>query len=303
MKQSKIAIIGAGVVGSTTAYALMLRNLASKLIIVDIQEIKCKGEVDDLSDAIPFSNTSEIVMGTLQEAGQADIAIITSGIPQKPGQTRIDLLKTNYEVIKNVINGMKPLNPELIIIMVTNPTDILTYFAQQISGLPRNQVFGSGTLLDTQRLRNLISQKINIAQQSIHLYVLGEHGDSQFVAWSSANIADTPILGFPNLNKDTLITMADKAKHKAYDIIQCKGSTAFGISACITAYCQNILFNSERVTPVSCYIKEFDVCLSMPAVLGKSGVEQILMPPLNDEEKTQLQNSVNVLRKYIQELE
>ena len=130
------------------------------------------------------------------------------------------------------------------------------------------------------------------------MYVLGEHGDSQFVAWSSGNIADIPILDFPNLSKKELIRMADTAKHKWLDIVECKGSTAFGISACISAYCQNIIFDTKRVTPVSCYIEEFDVYLSMPAVLGKHGIEQILTPPLNNEETLQLQNSVNILKKY-----
>lgn len=302
MKQSKIAIIGAGAVGSTTAYTLMMRNLASKIILVDVNDAKCMGEVYDLSDAIPFSNNCEILMGDLQEAGKADIAIITAGMPQKPGQSRIDLLNTNYAIINSVIHGMKPLNPKLIIIMVTNPVDILTYIAQQISGLPKNQVFGSGTLLDTQRLRHLISNKTNIAEQSIHMYVLGEHGDSQIAALSCANIAGIPILDFPQLNKEALQEMANKAKHKAYEIIESKGSTAFGISACISAYCQNIIFNTKRVTPVSCYLESFGVYLSMPAVLGKNGIEQILIPRLSTEENLQLQQSAHILKEYIQQL-
>lgn len=302
MKQSKIAIIGAGVVGSTIAYTLMIRNLASKIILIDTQDIKCKGEVFDLADAISFSNTSEISMGSLQEAGQVDIAIITSGIPQKPGQSRIELLNTNYEVIKNVIGHMKPLNPELIIIMVTNPVDILTYATQKISGLPKNQVFGSGTLLDTQRLRGFISQKIKISQQSIHLNILGEHGDSQFVAWSSGSIGGISILDYPNLDKNELEKMAILAKNKAYDIIQCKGSTAFGVAATVSAYCQNILFDTKRITPVSCYSKDFDVCMSMPVVLGRQGIEQLLMPSLNDKEKLHLQETAHVLKDHIKQL-
>lgn len=302
MTQSKIAIIGAGIVGSTTAYTLMLRNVASEIILIDIQDIKCKGEVDDLSDTLSFSQTADVVVGTLQQAGQADIVIITAGIAQKPGQSRIDLLHTNYKVITDVINGMKPLNPELVIIMVTNPVDILTYTAQRVSGLPKNQVFGSGTFLDTQRLRHEVSSTINVAEQSIHLYVLGEHGDSSFAAWSCATVAGVPLLHYPNITHAQLEAMATRAQRKAYDIIECKGSTAFGIAACVSAYCQNILGDAQRVTPVSCYVPEFDVCLSVPVVLGKRGVEQVVMPELDAQEKRKLQESAAVVKKHIEEL-
>jgi L-lactate dehydrogenase len=303
MKQAKIAIIGAGVVGSTTAYTLMLRNIAAEIILIDIQDIKCRGEVEDLSDTLSFSTTSKVSMGTLQQAGQADIVIITAGIAQKPGQSRVDLLRTNYKIVTDIIAGMKPLRSDLIIIMVSNPVDILTYGVQQIAGLPKNQIFGSGTMLDTQRLRHIIRETVNITEQSIHLYVLGEHGDSQFVAWSSATIAGKPILDFPGLTQTALDAMAEQAKHKAYDIIECKGSTAFGIASCVSAYCQNIVSDAQRVTPISCYMKDFDVCLSMPVVLGSRGVEQICMPPLNAHEQQQLRASAATIKKYIQELQ
>jgi L-lactate dehydrogenase len=302
MKPSKIAIVGAGVVGSTTAYSLIMSNIASEIILVDINQKKCKGEVFDLSDAISFSSTSKVQIGTLQDAGKADITIISAGIAQKPGQTRTELLNTNVEVVKNVINQMKPLNSDLIIIMVTNPVDILTYIAQQISGLPKSQVFGSGTMLDTQRLRDLIGKKINISQRSIHLYVLGEHGDSQFVSWSSGTIAGIDILNFSNLNKNELFELANISKRKAYDIIDCKGSTAFGVASCVSAYCQNILFNTKRVVPVSCFIEEFDVCMSMPAVLSFKGIEKILIPNFNDEEQLNLKKTIKSLKDYLEEV-
>lgn len=299
MNKSKIAIIGAGNVGATTAYSLMMKNIASKIILIDINEVKCKGEVYDLCDALSFSNTSQVIAGNLKEAGQSDIAIISAGIPQKPGQSRIDLLNINIKIIKDIINGMQPLNPELIIIVVTNPVDILTFVIQQISGLPKNQVFGSGTLLDTQRLRGLISDKVKIAQQSIHVYILGEHGDSQFTAWSNATIAGRGIIDFKNLNIEKLEYMANSAKLKAYEIINCKGSTSFGISACVSAYCQNIVFDTKRITPISCYIKELDVCMSMPAVLGSKGIEQILIPSFNQQEILKLHDSANKLKKLL----
>lgn len=299
MKQPKIAIIGAGAVGSTTAYTLMMRNIASKIILVDISDSKCKGEVADLTDALAFSKTSEIEQGNLHDAGRADIAIITAGIPQKSGQSRRELLDVNSEIIENVINGMKPLNPELIIIMVTNPVDILTFIAQKISGLPRNQIFGSGTLLDTNRLLYLISNKVGISQKSIQAFVLGEHGDSQFVAWSSAHIAGIPLLNFPGLSTLELHRMAGIAKNKVYDIIAAKGSTAFGVASCVSAYCESIIGDTKTVIPVSCYIEKYDFCMNMPAVIGKEGIKQILIPSLNDEEHAQLHNSAHIFKKYL----
>lgn len=302
MYKSKIAIIGAGNVGATTAYSLMMRNIVSKIILVDINETKCKGEVYDLSDALAFSETSEITIGNLKEAGQADIVILSAGIAQKPGQSRIDLLNTNIKILKEIIKGMGPLNPEIIIIVVTNPVDILTFVIQKISGLPKNQIFGSGTFLDTQRLRDLISKKVKVSQQSIHVYILGEHGDSQFPVWSNATIAEIPLLNFKNLNLVELEKMANLAKLKAYDIISCKGSTSFGISSCVSAYCQNIIFDSKKIMPVSCYIEEFDVCMSMPVVLGNKGIEQILFPLFDRQETLKLQNSANILKNILKSL-
>ena len=300
MKESHIAVIGAGVVGATTAYALMLKNVASKITLVDIQDIKCKGEVEDLSDVLSFSNTSEIVMGTLKDAGQADIAIITAGIAQKPGQSRTELLKTNYAVIQNVIQGMQPLHKDLIIIVVTNPVDVLTYWVQKFSQLPKNQIFGSGTLLDSQRLRENIGKVVGVAQQSVHIYVLGEHGDSQFVAWSSGMIAGVPLATFKECEQKALEKMAEKSMRKAYDIIECKGSTAFGVASCVTAYCQNIVFDTKRVLPVSCYLEKYDVCVSMPVVMGLGGVERIIEPSLNEQEKEYLKRSINNVKFSLQ---
>lgn len=299
MKQSTIAIVGAGVVGSTTAYTLMMHNLASEILLVDIHDIKCKGEVYDLSDALSFSSTATIKQASLAQAGQANIAIITAGIAQKPGQSRVDLLRTNHAVITSVIEGMKPLNKDLIIIVVTNPIDILTYVVQEISGLPRNQIFGSGTMLDTQRLRNLISTHIQVAEESIHVHVLGEHGDSQFVAWSSGHIAGISLADYPGLDMQILQQFSEQTKAKAYDIIACKGSTAFGVASCIAAYCTNILFNTNRITTVSNYVSEYNLCLSTPAPLGASGVLYSIIPPLNIQEKTLLDLSAKTVQEQL----
>lgn len=302
MKQSTVAIIGAGTVGANIAYTLITHNFVSTIIMVDCDNKRCQGEIEDLSNALPFVGNATIINGTLAQAALADIIIIAAGVPQKPGQTRLELLTTNTQVVTSIIKGLQPLNPQSIIIVVTNPVDILTRLVQELSGLPRNQIFGSGTLLDTQRLRGIIGKKIDIDPRSIHVFIIGEHGDSQCVAWSSAQIAGIPIAQFPELTQESLEAMAQQARQKAYDIIACKGSTSFGIAACVSAYCQNILFDQKRIVPVSCFVNAFEVCFSMPAVLGKNGIERIIPLPLHNDELRKLTQSAEILQKSYQEI-
>lgn len=300
MKHSKIAIIGAGIVGSTTAYALILKKLTAEIILVDINETRCHGEILDLSDAISFNGTALVRAGTAHDAAQADIIIIAAGKAQKPGDTRRDLLETNKAIIADIFTAIKPINSQAIVIMVTNPLDPLTLLAQSLSGLPYNQVFGTGTFLDALRLHGIIAQKINIAPKSINAYILGEHGDSQFVAWSSAEIAGIPIADYQGIEKKDLEQFAQQVKDKAYDIIACKGSTSFGIATCIATMCEAIIFNQKIIIPLSTYIKEHKIYLSMPAVLGENGIEDILTIPLNDNEQQKLIYCVQQLQNLLQ---
>lgn len=297
MQQSKIAIIGAGAVGSTTAYALVMRGIASHIMLVDLNEKRCQGEVQDLFDAAAIQGITDVTMGTLKGAGQANIIIIAAGVPQKPGQTRLELLQTNHKVIGSIVEGMKPFKKDAIIIVVTNPVDILTRYVQEISGLPRTQVFGSGTFLDTQRLRGFIGKRLDINPSSIHAYVLGEHGDSQFVAWSTAHIGGAPVAQFTELPQAELEAIAVKARRKAYEIIECKGFTSFSVAACVATYCYDILADAKRVVPVSCFIDSLGVCLSMPAVLGRNGIQEVMQEPLNTQEQKQLAASAEVLKQ------
>ena len=299
MKHKKIAIIGAGAVGSTTAYALMFKNIIAEIILVDIDEKRCLGEILDLSDALSFCGTSKIRSGTAQDAAQADIIIISAGMRQRPGQTRIELTSINRSIISTVLEQIRPISLHAIIIMVTNPVDILTLDAQKFSGLPRNQVFGSGTFLDTQRLCGILAKKLNIAEQSIDAYILGEHGDTQFPAWSSAHIANIPLLSFPSVNQENLNQAAEETRKKAYEIVDCKGATHYGIAACVATMCQAIIFNQKLAMPLSCYIPSFEVCLSMPAILGENGIEQILPIPLNEKEQQQLAHSAEFLQQSL----
>ncbi len=299
MKHSKIVIIGAGSVGSTTAYALALKNIAAEIILVDIDETRCHGEILDLSDSLAFDGTSKIRSGSATDAAQADIIIIAAGKAQKPGETRRDLLYINKKIIIDIFTTIKPINPTAIIIMVTNPVDVLTALAQSLSGLPLNQVFGTGTFLDTLRLRGIIAEKINISRESIQAYVLGEHGDSQVVAWSSAKIAGTPVAELSSMEQKDCEIIGQKVKDTAYEIIKCKGSTHFGIATSVAAICHAIVFDQKLVIPLSTYIKEYDTVFSMPVILGENGIEKIISIPLDIAEQEKLKNSAQELKRIM----
>ena len=297
MKTPKIAIIGAGSVGTTTAYALILQNTAAEIILVDVNEVRCRGEILDLSDVLPFSQTTLVHTGSMADAGQADIIIIAAGARQKQGQSRLDLLETNKKVIASIIRSMQPIAPNTIIIMVSNPLDILTLHAQNLAGLPRSQIFGTGTFLDSLRLRELIAQRIGVAQSSIHAYILGEHGDSQFPAWSLAHVDGLSLSSFAQLTQEVLDSIAQQARDKAYEIISCKDATFFGIATCVTKMCHAILFDQKLILPLSVYQEKMGVCMSMPVVLGKSGIEKQLDVVLSPDEQQKLERSAEALRK------
>jgi L-lactate dehydrogenase len=300
MKQTKIAIIGAGAVGSTTAYALMLRNVAAEIHLVDVNETRCKGEVFDLSDVLSFSETSKIQTSSLEHVRDSDIIILAAGLPQKSGQSRRELINTNKKIALDIVSGLKPLNTDSIIIVVTNPVDAITYFVHHALSLPAGHIFGTGTFLDSQRVRGEIAKKIAIAEESIHAYILGEHGDSQIAAWSSAHIAGVPLLKFPGITQKDLDAFAQATRTKVYDIIQCKGATFFGITACVAALCEDIVFDQKRIAPVSVFNEKLGVCLSLPAVIGRNGAEKIMPIPLNDMEQQGLLESVQSLKKTIE---
>ena len=299
MKHSKIAIIGAGFVGSTTAYALLLKKIVAEIILVDINEIRCRGEILDLSDVLSFDETSQIRAGTPQDAANADIIVIAAGKAQEPNEDRRKLLHVNKAIFDSIFASIKPISPQAIIIIVTNPLDLMTYHAQSLAGLARNQVFGTGTYLDTLRLQGIIAKIAGVAQESVDGYVLGEHGDSQFPAWSSVQIAGIPIEQYPTIQRVDLDTIAKTVKDKAYEIIACKGSTYFGIATCVARICEAIVFDQKLVVPLSTYIPEYEICLSMPVILGENGIEKIVPIPLNSDEQKKLSNSAEQLQCYL----
>ncbi len=299
MKHVKIAIIGAGDVGTSTAYALMWKNLAAEIILVDIDKKRCKGEILDLSDAMAFCETSALNSGSFSDAGSADIIIVCAGARQKPGQSRMELLNTNWNIIHSIMENIKPVQKDAIIIMVSNPVDMTTYCAQFHSGLPYNQVFGTGTYLDTQRLIGIIAQELEISPRSVHAYMLAEHGDTQFAAWSGARVDGIPLSQL--IPETKLKQIHDIATRRAYEIIECKEATYFGIAACVADICECIIFNQKRVLPVSSYQQKYDVSFSLPTVIGQTGIERVLDIPLDENEKQLLVLSAQALQKIIHE--
>lgn len=299
MKHVKIAIIGAGDVGTSTAYALMWKQLAAEIILVDIDEKRCRGEIFDLTDAMPFCATSALKTGPFSDAGSADIIIICAGARQKPGQSRLELLDTNWNIIHSILKNMQPIQKSAIIIMVTNPVDIMAYCAQLHSGLPHNQVFGTGTYLDTQRLIGIIAHELDVSPCSVHAYMLGEHGDTQFAAWSCARIDGIPLEQM--LPSQKLQQIHDTAIKRVYEIIECKKATFYGIAACVADICECIIFNQKRVLPLSTYQEKYDISFSLPTVIGEKGIERILDIPLNTHEKQSLTLSAKTLQKVIRE--
>lgn len=301
---TRIAIIGAGSVGSTIAYTLLNNPVASEILLVDPQEEFRDAQVQDLSDATYHGNTStHIRAGTHAEAGQCDIIVVTAGAKQKKGESRTDLIGRNQSILQSVISDMKPFNPKAILLLIANPVDILTYFALQYSGLPKTQVIGSGTFLDSARLRGALATKAGVAASSIDAFVLGEHGESQIVAWSSASIAGIPLHLFPATKSLDREAMANDTKQKASALINSKGSTEFGIGSVTSSICKSILFDQRNVRPVSIFNEDLNVCLSKTVVLGRQGVEKILELPLNAEENSALQQSAKQLREVIEEAE
>lgn len=297
MNTTKVAIIGAGAVGTTIAYTLAQRNFPAEITLLDIDEKRCKGEILDLSDALVFCKTSTITAGTYQDAQKADIIIFAAGKRQEIDQKRTELLSSNKRIVHDVIKKIVPFKKDAILIMVTNPVDILTLQALSLSGLPKKQVFGSGTILDSMRLRELLAEHLKISARSIHAYILGEHGDSQFPAWSISSIGGTPLLEYPNLDEKLLAQFATQARERAYEIIKCKGATYYGVASCVAALCENILFDQKALVPLSCFNQELELCLSMPCILGKAGIEQQPAIKLNTHEIDQLKKSAAIIAR------
>ncbi|KAF9585992.1 hypothetical protein BGW38_010591 [Lunasporangiospora selenospora] len=294
---NKVAIIGTGIVGASVAFACLMRGVASEYLLYDLDESLAWGHTLDLEDSAFISSAElrAIQRTNAQECGQADIIVIAAGYRQGPGETRDMLLTRNENILKDVIHCISPIKSSAIVIMATNPVNILTDLAQRLTGLPRSQVFGSGTYLDTIRLRTAIKKALQgeVEESSIQAYVLGDHGDKQVAIWSSATIAGTTLTSFEEL--EHMITrekIAHATATKIYEIIEHKGASSYGIAAVVTELILAITMNKRTVIPLTVYSERYDACLSLPSVLGVRGIERIFYPAMNPKEQALLEDYV-----------
>jgi len=309
----KITIIGSGNVGSTIAYTLTVNGIASEIVMIDINAEKAKGEALDIRQGTPFCSPCTIYAGTFEDAKNSDIVIITSGLARKPGQTRLDLAQTNVDVLKAITPNITKYAPDAAYIIVSNPVDILTYTFCKCSGLPERQIIGSGTILDTARLRSRLSEHYRINQQNVHAYVLGEHGDSAFIPWSIANISNIPVGEYRNsvLHSDTVLPEFDPTEIEDYvrksgaRVIERKGATFYAVSIAVCHLCKRLLGSIDTTLTVSTMLHgEYgieDVCLSLLNVVGSKEVQGKIMLNLTDTELKALHHSAECLKEIIKQ--
>ena len=306
----KVAIIGCGFVGSASAFALMQSGLFSEMVLVDADRAKAEGEALDISHGLPFAKPMTIYDGSYDDITDAAIIVITAGAAQKPGETRLDLVKKNVAIFKSIIPEIAKRDCGGILLIVANPVDILTYVAAKLSGFPENRVFGSGTVLDSARLKYLLGEHLGVDSRSVHAYIIGEHGDSEIVAWSSANVSSVPLLQFCTMrgfdeHEAAMENIAESVKNSAAVIIEKKRATYYGIAMSVRRICECIIRNEKSILPVSaiqhCGYGVDGIAFSMPAIVGRFGVEKVIPIQLNEKEKEELHASALVLKQVIDE--
>ncbi|PLV60409.1 L-lactate dehydrogenase [Thermotoga sp. KOL6] len=306
----KVGIIGLGRVGSSTAFALLMKGFAREMVLIDVDKKRAEGDALDLIHGTPFTRRANIYAGEYEDLKGSDVIIVAAGVPQKPGETRLQLLGRNARVMEEIARNVSKYSPESIVIVVTNPVDVLTYFFLKESKMDPRKVFGSGTVLDTARLRTLIAQHCGFSPKSVHVYVIGEHGDSEVPVWSGAMIGGIPLKNMCEIcnrcDANILKEFAEKTKRAAYEIIERKGATHYAIALAVSDIVETIFFDEKRVLTLSVYLENYlgveDVCISVPVTLGKSGVERILEIELDEEELEAFRNSANILKSAINEI-
>ena len=308
----KVAVIGTGFVGSSSAFALMESGLFSEMILLDADQNRAEGEALDISHGLPFARPMKITAGTYDDLVDAAIIVITAGAGQKPGETRLDLVKKNVAIFRTIIGEIAKRNCQGILLIVADPVDILTYVALKLSGFPENRVFGSGTTLDTARLKYLLGERLSVDARSVHAWIIGEHGDSQIAAWSSANVSGVPLSDFCSMRGFTehdqdMEDIAEDVKNSAYKIIEKKKATYYGVAVAVRRICEAIIRDEKSVLPVSSIQHGAfgieGVALSMPAIVGKNGVEKQIPIKLNEKEQMELRKSADALKEVLKSID
>jgi len=314
LNPNKIAIIGAGGVGATTAYALMVQGVGSEIVLIDVNKDKAEGEAMDLRHGASFVNPVDIYAGDYKDLADAKLIVITAGAAQKPGETRLDLIKKNTGIFKNIVSSITEYNQDGILLVVTNPVDILTHLTYKLSGFPANRVIGSGTVLDSSRFRSLLSKNCGVAASNVHGYIIGEHGDSEVPVWSLTNIAGTkienycPICDTACSDKDqSLEEISDQVKNAAYEIIEKKGATFYAVALAVSRIARAILRDENAVLTVSSLMEGNygveDISLSLPTLINSTGIERVLELPLSEDEEKAFKDSAQHLKENFDQLD
>lgn len=307
-KGTKISIIGAGFVGSTTAYALMIEGLASEIVIVDINKDKAFAEAMDLSHGASFLKPVEVKAGDYSDTSNSDIVIITAGVGPKPGETRLDIINKNLNVFKAIVPEIVKYSPNSILLVVSNPVDILTYITYKLSGFPASRVIGSGTVLDTSRFRYMLGKHFDVDARNIHTYIMGEHGDSEIAAWSLTSIAGMSVDQYcskicKSCEGEFKFNIAEDVKNAAYEILNKKGYTNYAVALAIKRIVEAILRDENAILTVSSLLTgEYGIngiYMGVPTVVGASGSKKKLDVPLDDKELNELKSSASVLKEYL----
>lgn len=308
----KAAIIGCGFVGSSIAFSLIQRSVFSELVLIDANHPKAEGEAMDLSHGLPFTSPMKVYAGDYDDIVDCSLIIITAGANQKPNETRIDLVDKNVAIFKNIIPEISSRKCEGILLIVSNPVDILTTVALKLSGFPANRVIGSGTVLDTARLKYLLSEHLKVDSRSVHAVIIGEHGDSELAVWSGANISGIDLNHFCELrghfdHMESMDRIYEEVRDSAYEIIERKGATYYGIAMAVARISQSIIRDEHSVMPISVYLEgEYGLeglCLSIPSIVGKNGLEKVLDIPLSKEENEKLLASAEQLKGVLKHLD
>ena len=306
----KVAVIGCGFVGSTIAFALMQSGLFSEMVLIDADKARAEGEALDISHGVPFARQMKIYAGGYDDIQDAAIIIITAGANQKPGETRLDLVHKNVSIFGSIIPEIAKRDCQGILLVVSNPVDILTYTALKLSGFTENRVIGSGTVLDTARLKCALGEHLSVDSKSVHAFIIGEHGDSEIAAFSSANVSGIALSEFCEMrghfeHDENSRQIAENVKNSAYEIIRKKHATYYGIAMAVKRICEVIIRDEKSILPVSSMMYgEYgieDVVLSMPAIVGKNGVETHVPIPLSEEERMKLEESARTLKDILKD--